>query len=610
LAGVALCSMLFVVAPAQALPPLGHVGRWLTDPQGRVVIVRGLQEWGPNGPLPGPLPFGHQAPATLGYDTDDARFMASNGFNAMRLSLSYWEYGPGRYDDSYLDGFATFVRQLDGAGVYSLIDVQQAVYGPHFSGGEGFPEWMTQTDGVPPVDAGYPNSYLVNPAENRAWDNFWANHPGPDGVGLQDHVAQGWRHLAERFADISGILGYDLLNEPWPGTPWASCASPTGCPPGGFDQTNLSSFVARVVNAVRQVDRTRLLVYEPNLEFDFGSGTQLTPPGDANAVFGFHNYCLPGTTFPGGSDSGSCATLEDQVFQNALAFAGRSGDGLLLGEWGGTSGPTDTARLADQADRYLLPWVNWWYGAVVHDPRLPPTGGNVDTNRLKLLVRPYPQRTAGTPTAWTYDRATGQFSFDYDTRAPLGRSTGSAPTEIFVPRLQYPHGYRLTVSGARAISAPTSGLARVCNLPGARTVSVRIDPDVNASTDPVPLPDAAAPQCPAMSPAGPGSTSSSPGGGVELRLPSTAQCLSRRHFTIHFTQRRAARIIRAAIFLGGRRIAVRLGSRLHAAINLRGLPAGQFRVRIAVRFRQHGHIHTLRTTRTYHTCKRGSRRRR
>src|SRR5206468_900350 len=82
-------------ARADPLPALTHHGRWLTDPQGRVVIVHGLQEWGPNGPLPGPLPFGHKVPSTLGYGADDAQFLADNGFNAMRLSLSYWEHAPG-----------------------------------------------------------------------------------------------------------------------------------------------------------------------------------------------------------------------------------------------------------------------------------------------------------------------------------------------------------------------------------------------------------------------------------------------------------------------------------------------------------------------------------
>jgi endoglycosylceramidase len=488
---VTLCAGL-----AQAsLSPLGHQGRWLIDPQGRVVILHGVQEWGPNGALPGSLAYGHQVPATLGYDADDAQFLADNGFNVMRLSLSYWEYAPGQYDDSYLDGFATFVRQLDGAGVYSLIDLQQAVYGPHFSGGEGFPEWMTQTDGVPSLDAGYPNSYTFNPAEDRAWDNFWANRPGPDGVGLQDHLAEGWRHLAHRFSGLPGVLGYDLLNEPWPGIVWPLCASPVGCLPGTFDDTYLSAFVARVIGAIRRADPNRLVVYEPNLEFDFGPETHLRPPCDANAIFGFHNYCLLGTVFPGQSESTACALLEDRVFQNALSYAARSGDGLLLGEWGGTSGPLDTARMADLADRYLMPWVNWWYGALVHDPHLPPTGGNVDTEKLRLLVRPYPQRIAGTPTSWSYDAATQTFAFDYDTTAPGGRSTGAAPTEIFIPALQYPHGYRVAVAGATVISHPTSGLALLCNQAGVETVSVRITPDDSGSTDPPPPPGASLPDC-------------------------------------------------------------------------------------------------------------------
>jgi endoglycosylceramidase len=296
---LALAAALFMAAPAQAAPaePLGHTGRWITDADGRVVIIHGLQEWGPNGNLAGPLPFGHKIPSDLGFGADDAQFLAAHGFNAMRLSLSYWEHAPDEFDQPYIDGFRDFVRTLDAAGVYSLIDMQQAIYGPRFAGGEGFPDWMTFTDDFPVVDAGYPRSYFLNPAMNRAWDNFWANRQASDGVGLQDHYAAGWRYLASTFAGEPGVLGYDILNEPWPGSVWSSCAEPAGCPPGGFDETGLSPMYARVAPAIREADQRHLIVYEPNLLFNSGSDTHVQAPNDADAVFGFHVYCLD-TLFP------------------------------------------------------------------------------------------------------------------------------------------------------------------------------------------------------------------------------------------------------------------------------------------------------------------------
>ena len=117
-AGVALAGLL--PARAAGLPPLSHQGRWLTDRQGRVVILHGS----PVG--------GVQGQAAAGYDTDDARFLADNGFNAMRLSVFDWEPSPGVYDDADLDGFRTFVDELDGAGVYSLLSMQTGLYRGYF----------------------------------------------------------------------------------------------------------------------------------------------------------------------------------------------------------------------------------------------------------------------------------------------------------------------------------------------------------------------------------------------------------------------------------------------------------------------------------------------
>src|SRR5206468_2013299 len=81
-------------------------------------------------------------------------------------------------------------------------------------------------DGLPnQPQNGFPGNYLAMPALQHAFDHFWANDPGPGGVGLQDRYAAAWRHVAERFAGNRYVLGYDLLNEPWPGSTWQECST-------------------------------------------------------------------------------------------------------------------------------------------------------------------------------------------------------------------------------------------------------------------------------------------------------------------------------------------------------------------------------------------------
>ncbi|MEW6354960.1 MAG: hypothetical protein AB1696_01425 [Planctomycetota bacterium] len=40
-----------------------------------------------------------------------------------------------------------------------------------------------------------------SPAVIKAFDNFWANRPGPDGVGIQDRFIAAWQYVARRFRD-------------------------------------------------------------------------------------------------------------------------------------------------------------------------------------------------------------------------------------------------------------------------------------------------------------------------------------------------------------------------------------------------------------------------
>jgi hypothetical protein len=71
------------------------------------------------------------------------------------------------------------------------------------------------------------------------------------------------------------------------------------------------------------------------------------------------------------------------------------------------------------------------------DPSIVHSGGRA----LEAVVRPYPQRIAGEPVEMRFDvrRRVFDFSFRHD---PAAR----APTEIFVPRFQYPVGYAVDVS--------------------------------------------------------------------------------------------------------------------------------------------------------------------
>jgi endoglycosylceramidase len=484
-AGLIASVVLLWVAPAaaQPRPPLGHAGRWITDADGRVVILHGVNMVYKVPPY---------APDAAGFGADDAAFLRDHGFDSVRLGVLHVavEPQPGVYDDAYLARIASTVHILGEYGIYSLLDFHQDMYNERFQG-EGEPAWSVQDDGLPAVpQEGFPGNYIVMPALDRAYDHFWQNSPGPGGPGLQDRYAAAWRHVAAFFRGSRYVMGDDLFNEPWPGSQWPMCASPEGCPI--FDQVFLAPFMHKVIAAVHAADPRVVTYYEPNVLFDFGANTWIGKPGGANSGMSFHDYCIAGNFgLPQSGLGGTgCDTAEKLVFQNADAHAQRTGDALLLTEFGGTDDLAVIQRLVDDADQHMVGWEYWAYcgcqdptggpqaESLVNDPSKPPTGSNVRWAKLAVLERPYPQAVAGTPTSFSYDPTTDVFRLSYSIRRASG--SGSFPahseTDIYVAPVHYPAGYSVQVTGATPISPAGARVLRLTSCAGARTISVRIAP--------------------------------------------------------------------------------------------------------------------------------------
>src|SRR6266542_4617901 len=284
-------------------------------------------------------------------------------------------------------------------------------------------------------------------------------------------------------------MGYDLLNEPWPGSVFPSCISPAGCP--AFDATTLTDFTKRVIASIRKVDHGTLAFYEPLLTFDFGAETSMGDTGDENAGFSFHDYCLPGA-FGGPGSGDGCEQPEDLVFQNADARADQVGDALLLSEFGASNDLDDIWRIVILADDHMTSWQYWHYcacddpttsgpgvQALVVDASKPPRGKNVKWRKLKVLDRPYPQAVAGTPKRFGYDPDTNTFHLAYSTRTPDGaRLPRRLATVVYLPRSHYPDGFVEQADGANSALSRDRRYLRLRRFPDSQNVSVTISPAV------------------------------------------------------------------------------------------------------------------------------------
>jgi endoglycosylceramidase len=147
-------------------------------------------------------------------------------------------------------------------------------------------------------------------------------------------------------------------------------------------------------------------------------------------------------------------------------------------EFGSTNDLPDLARLTGLADSHLNGWMYWAYKAW-NDPTGQPAteglfqrDGDLHTlikGKALVLIRPYPQAIAGIPTALSWDAADRVMTFSY--RAGVQQ----APTDVFVPALQYPHGYRAVVTGGHIGSDAGAPHLLVTARPGT-LVTVRIQP--------------------------------------------------------------------------------------------------------------------------------------
>ena len=141
------------------------------------------------------------------------------GFNCIRLGIIWdgLEPEPGKYNEEYLVEIDKRIQWASDNELYVYLDMHQDLYGAKFS--DGAPDWATLDEGQPHYKgAVWSDSYLISPAVQTAFDNFWKNTPASDGIGLQDHYANLWKHIAKRYADNTTVIGYDIMNEPFMGT--------------------------------------------------------------------------------------------------------------------------------------------------------------------------------------------------------------------------------------------------------------------------------------------------------------------------------------------------------------------------------------------------------
>ncbi|MGW0176708.1 endoglycoceramidase I [Rhodococcus sp. NPDC003322] len=383
----------------------------------------------------------------------DADLLARHGFNTVRLGTSFEALMPerGQIDTAYLDRLSTVVDTLTSRGIQVLLDNHQDGLSKIW-GGNGFPAWAIEArPGANEPNPGFP-LYNLMPSMNRGWDEVWNNTHG-----ALDHLGTALAALAAEVDGKPGVLGIELMNEPWPGSPFLTCF-PNGCP--DFDRTYQAA-MQRLTDAVRVVSPTLPVFWEPNVTWNQLMPSNLANPPktpaltDPNIVFAPHDYCIPSqlAIYLGLPEDlrALCTVTQDNTWRNIDAITERAGVPTVVTEFG-DGDPTVLGNTLQRADERFIGWQYWHFDA---DSGTDPFLGEVG----RQLVRTYPRATAGTPGSLAFNPDGGDFRYTYTARV------SAKPTEIYVSDLHYPDGYVATADGGRITSAP-----------GARVVTVQADP--------------------------------------------------------------------------------------------------------------------------------------
>ena len=401
---------------------------------------------------------------------DAFHFFKKMGFNLLRFGI-FWdgvEPQPGVYDEAYLGRVKEIVKLAEDYGIYIILDMHQDLFAQKYI--DGAPDWACLDEGLPHPEhcTMWYNAYLESEAIIRAADNFWANAPAADGVGLLDHYSAMWEKIAQTFADCSNVIGFEPMNEPFMGhiareafglaaqkmmekNPDFDMNRPETVSPeeqaefmqivGGrfleFDRTTLMDFYRRMQAAIRRVS-DKPVVTGGNIYCSTDIPTGIGRLDDVNQIYAPHGY--DSVVDSNRYESFSKENVE-RLYEEKRRGQDRLGLPTIVGEWGAFPSADFTNNLIRHMNGILE--KNLW-GSAYCEYR---PGMESDPN-FSSLCRAYPQESAGTLEAYHYDEASCRFEMTFQAEA-----TGE--TRIFCPFV--PEKMECSLPGAFRIEPVADG---------------------------------------------------------------------------------------------------------------------------------------------------------
>lgn len=425
---------------SQALKPRGML---YEDSLGRDVLLRGVNTGGRSKFPPFfPFPFqesGYEGQEDAGsFDEEMALYvdkLEEWGHNVVRLVFSWEAVEPvrGEYDAVYLERLVRFAQHLSDRQIRVILDFHQDVYSRAFCG-DGFPLWALSDPEleIPPIeDCGNWFAAYLNKSGRVAeeFTRFWENEDG-----LQDALLAMWRKVLEETAHIDGVIGAEVMNEPWEGSleteTWA--------------RDFMKPLVEDFYDVVQEV-RPGLLVFFGSAGTDTLTGkTVVHLPERADLSFAPHFY--DPTVYIFGTSRGRWNP--PAVLDNFWASGVDWQVPVLVGEMGcRTKQSLCDAYMHDvyaTIDGYPMHATAWEYSATKDDWNNEGFGlvdfGGVERDAASSVVRVYPQAIDGQWESFGFDHTTKTAEWAWEAKA-------GGWSELRVPSRLYPDGVHVQLEG-------------------------------------------------------------------------------------------------------------------------------------------------------------------
>ncbi len=423
-------------------------GRFFEDDDGGIVILRGVNVAG-DSKVP---PF---VPLVDAAKLDPLREW---GMNVVRLVFTWEAYEPlpGTYDDAYLAALTTIARAAWERDLWVIVDFHQDGFSRFVSAGcgDGFPEWAVASGASKDVPDNSSNCHdwavkmSLDADMHASFGAFYS-----DAGGVRTRYLELWRRLSRHFSGVPGVVGYDLLNEPW-----------------GYEKPEIGPLYADAAAVVRAEHPDAILFVEGHVSTNGGVlQTDLDEPTFGNYAYSPHFY--EGLALTTNAWSGIEAPTHNG-FATMTAKAAEWDVPLFVGEFGiGASATNGRAYVALQyrkLDEYLASGAYWnftpgwtpgkkdgWNGedlSLIDDTGAP---------RATFDHRPYPRRISGPPRSFSASVAgapgTRLIDLEWDHEPDRGA------THLFVPRT--------ALFGATGGTITPTGDGLTCEFTDTRTVT-------------------------------------------------------------------------------------------------------------------------------------------